>query len=102
MFIQPTFIEIHGKVGEEQILSFPYENIELITRIESPCSCSEPRNLADKSKIVVKYKPVDIPKHLEQEGKMNYTTTKIIKVEYNSTDGTPMKEELIFTAHITE
>lgn len=103
MFKQPTLIEIDGKVGKEQTLSFYYDDkISLITRLETPCTCSDPRNIPNERKIEVKYKPVDVPIHLKQEGKTGYTSTKIIKVEYDNIDGTKGNQDLIFMAHITE
>lgn len=102
MFNEPTFIKIKGKVGVTQILTFFYKDNVKVTKIVSPCACSEPKDNPLEQSISIKYKPNSVPKHLKLEGKTNYVTTKNIDVYYHTGDGIEQYQKLSFEAFITE
>lgn len=86
--------------GKELILEFPYDNIKVITRMESPCDCSIPSDIRTQNKVVVRYTPKKVPQHLVAEGKNFYKTEKNILVTYLDSNETQRTETLTFTATI--
>lgn len=100
MFKDPKTISIDAKVGQEEVFYFNYEDISLITKIESSCGCTGVKNQVLNSRIVAHYLPKAIPIHLQKQG--YYNTIQTITVTYNDIDGVEHVEELVFTAKITE
>ena len=88
------------RVGIQQIIEFPYDNISLITKIKPSCDCSEAYNLASEGKLVVKYTPKPIPVHLKEVGQ--YRKAVSINVTFTTTEpGNPeATQTLTFEATI--
>lgn len=91
----------HLKVGREVTLEYPYEDIRLVTRITSPCDCTDVKNDWKNNKVVVKYKPKDVPEHLKAIGKYSYSVNKVIEVAYTNTSGQDCTQKLILKATIS-
>lgn len=89
------------KVGTEVTLDFPYENIKLIKRMESPCDCSIPTDFRTQNKVQIKYTAKPVPQHLLLEGKHSYRTEKNILINYLDNNDIDRTETLTFTATIT-
>jgi hypothetical protein len=88
------------RVGGTITLEFPYENISRITDMESSCGCGIPSNIATKNKVTVDYTPKPVPGHLKRKGQ--YSTTKMIKVNYITPHGERGYQELTFSAIIKD
>lgn len=100
MFKDPKTISIDGKVGVEETFYFYYDDIPLVTKLESSCGCTGVKNQVNEKRIIAHYKPNPIPVHLKKQG--YYNTIQTITVTYNGSDGLEHVEELVFTAKITE
>lgn len=92
------------KAGLQQNIYFPYENIQEIVKIHAPCDCSKPFNESNNNRLLVRYVPKAVPIHLKQEGKHEYTTKKIITVEYKTKDNPTVKQTILlsFTAVVKD
>jgi hypothetical protein len=81
------------KVGIPVLLEYPYTDVGLVTKIVSPCDCSEVYNKAKEQMIVIKYTPKPIPEHLKAVGQ--YKVAKSATITYNGT--APEAPEMIQT-----
>lgn len=95
-----------GRIAEKKTvrIEFPYEDIENINKMESPCNCGIPSNIKTENKVVVEYTAGKIPPQILQQGKSSYQANKVIKVWYTpkSEPSVEKYEELIFTAVVTK
>lgn len=86
------------KVGSQNIFEFPYENVDYISRVVSPCVCTDVTNYVKEKIIRSKYIPKPIPIHLNViEFPVEYT----IKIEYMK-NNVQYNVNLVFKAIITE
>lgn len=100
--LKPIFIEINAKVGVKETLIFSYdEDTSVVTKVEVPCICSAAKFNNKEKQVIIEYTPQDIPKHLLQDGKDSYSTTKSIKVWYTDKDDSQHEQTLLFTANVT-
>src|SRR5687767_290925 len=81
-------------------VEFPYDEGDVIVKIESPCDCSIPFDVRTERKVIIEFTPAKVPAHLLQKGQTSYVARKVIKVHFNpiSQPGVEKYEELIFTA----
>lgn len=97
------------KPGEKTKIVFPYTGVH-ITSMTASCGCTDPSNNPTKGEVTVEFTAPDLPVHLKQQGKKEFTTSKTIRVEYVPTDKTLTDEGkqnthhqlLVFTALIVE
>lgn len=91
-----------GRIQSEKPvrMEFPYEDIKIITRMESPCECTTPVDKRKESKVTILYTPKRVPVHLIQQGQREYSTQKVIKIYYLDKDDNQQFENLTFTATI--
>lgn len=97
------------KPGDKIDISFPYSGITIV-KLEASCGCTTPVNDKANSKINVQYKAGEVPPHIKQKGKTEYTTSKTITVRYvhpdspKDNEGKPVSQKttLVFTVHIKE
>ncbi len=86
------------KVGQLQIVEFEYDNIDLITKTEVPCGCTE-LNIDSKNKMIkLKYIPSSIPNHLKTQG--YYLPLKNVVIHHKQWDGDDTSTKLEFTAKV--
>lgn len=86
------------KVGSENKFEFPYKDLDYISRITSPCVCTNITNYVKEKVIKGEYKPNSIPIHLNvTELPVSYT----IAVEYMK-DEIQYNQNLVFKAIIIE
>lgn len=90
------------KVGKEVSVEYPYTDIKIITRMESPCDCSVPHDIRTNNKVIIKYTPKPIPQHLKLEGKKSYKVEKTITVNFLDSNKVNRIQNLVFTATIIE
>jgi len=91
--------DIKSKV--KQTIYFPYEKIERVIKMTSPCDCSVPVNDVSNSRVVVTYIPSSIPIHLLQKGITEVTVKKVITVEYISFDLPKEKQIIVLSFNAT-
>lgn len=87
-------------VGQSVEIIFPYENIPRIYKTTASCDCSSVVNDIANSRIRVKYKAKDVPKHLLTIGKLSYAISKQVTVEYQGTNGATEVAVLVFTGTV--
>ena len=86
------------KVGSINTLNFPYDDLDYISRITTPCTCTGVTNYTREKVIRGEYRPNAIPVHLNvSEFPVSYT----IAVEYMK-DGHQFNQNLVFKAIIIE
>lgn len=94
------------KVGSKHILQYPFENIELITSIESPCDCAVPTIDYPNTRITIEYIAKPISEHLRIKGQTSQYIQKGITVRYtvkgNTTDSIPSIIVLSFNATVIQ
>lgn len=91
------------KVGSKHTLEFRYnENITKIREVSTSCGCALAKIDYDKRIIYLTYTAKPIPKHLADEGKTSYQTTKTAKVLFEGTSnpGIQQEETLSFRANV--
>lgn len=89
------------KVGSKNSLEFPYSDIDYISRVTSPCVCTNVSNHVKDKMIKGSYVPAPIPIHLKVEGMTKHPRDYTITVEYVK-DGHTITQQLKFTAIIIE
>lgn len=88
------------KAKQLKVVLFYYNKglLKTITNVSSPCDCSSVENDVVNSRIIVRYTPKKISKHLELEGHSSYSTKKTFIVSYTDSSGLEKEEVLSFTA----
>lgn len=89
--------------GTQREVYFAYSQVQKIVRMTSPCDCSTPSLVSNESKILVKYIPKQLPKHLTSKGTTKLAVEKQIFVTYISQqDGKEYTTTLTFTAVVKD
>lgn len=70
------------KAGVQLNIKFPYSGVRRVIRMASPCDCSTPINDAANNRIIVKYIPQNISKHLTEIGATEQGIKKVITIIY--------------------
>lgn len=89
------------KVGSKNVFQFPYSDVDYISRVTSPCVCTDVSNHVREKVIRGSYTPKPIPDHLKLEGVTEQPIKYTITVKYVK-DGHEITQELTFTATIIE
>jgi hypothetical protein len=81
---------------------FPYNSVQKISKMVSPCDCSQPEDNREKSRIIVRYTPKEMSEHIKASGAEHQVVKKTITVFYFTQDESSKEKqiELSFTAAI--
>lgn len=88
------------KVGTEQRVYFPYEDIKEIIELSSTCGCGTPKEDKPNSRIESRYVPAPIPPHLVRRLEFSYKKTMWINVTYKDKEDKIKTEQLEINATV--
>ena len=91
----------HVKVGRSYNLSFSYEDIE-ITKMTSPCDCSDIADDKVNKQVLITYRPKPIPDQVLEQGRTSYAVHKLFTITGINPQGLEVIIQLSFTAVVNE